>query len=43
MVRLGGSRFWTKYDEGKYAEEFRKAEYEAREAKRGLWKSKRGK
>ena len=43
MVRLGWSRFWIKYSEGKYADEFRKAEREAREAERGLWKSKRKK
>jgi len=38
MVRLGWSRFWVKYGKGKYAEEFREAEREAREVKRGLWK-----
>ena len=41
MVRLGWSRFWTKYAEGKYADEFQEAEREARESKRGLWKPKR--
>ena len=40
MVKLGWSRFWTKYGKGKYADEFREAERVAREAKRGLWKSK---
>lgn len=40
MVNLGWSRFWVKYGKGKYAEEFREAEREAREAKRGLWESK---
>jgi len=43
MVRLGWTTFWTKYGEGKYAGEFREAELEAREAERGLWKSKRKK
>jgi len=38
MVRLGWSRFWTKYGEGKYVADFREAEQEARGAKRGLWK-----
>ena len=41
IVRLGWSRFWTKYGEGKYADEFRAAERETKEAKRGLWKSKK--
>jgi endonuclease YncB( thermonuclease family) len=36
MVRLGWSRFWTQYGEGRYAEEFRKAESEARAGSRGL-------
>ena len=38
MVRLGWSRFWARYEAGKYAGEFRAAEREARENKRGLWK-----
>ena len=42
-VRLGWSRFWIKYGEGKYADEFRDAEKEAREAKRGLWEAEREK
>ena len=37
MVRLGWSRFWTKYGAGRYADDFRRAEREAREAQRGLW------
>lgn len=37
MVRLGWSRFWTKYGEGRLAADFRRAEREAREAQRGLW------
>jgi endonuclease YncB( thermonuclease family) len=37
MVRLGWSRFWTKYGAGRYADDFRRAEREAREAKRGMW------
>jgi micrococcal nuclease len=38
MVRLGWSKFYVKYGEGKYADQFRAAEKEAREARRGLWK-----
>jgi micrococcal nuclease len=37
MVRLGWSPFWTKYGTGRFAEEFRRAEREARDARRGLW------
>lgn len=37
MVRLGWSPFWTKYGQGRYADAFRRAEREAREAGRGLW------
>jgi micrococcal nuclease len=37
MVRLGWSRFWTKYGKGRLAGEFRQAEREARQARRGLW------
>jgi micrococcal nuclease len=36
LVRLGWSKFETKYGEGRLAAEFRKAEAEAVEAKRGL-------
>ena len=44
MVRLGWSPFWTKYGDGRFADAFRKAEREAREAHRGLWteNTKRG-
>jgi len=38
IVRLEWTTFWTKYGEGKYADEFKAAEQEAREAERGLWK-----
>ncbi|HVN37418.1 MAG TPA: thermonuclease family protein [Myxococcota bacterium] len=37
MVRQGWSRFWTKYGAGRLADDFRLAEREARDAKRGLW------
>ncbi len=37
MVRLGRARFWTKYGAGRLADEFRRAEAEARAARRGLW------
>jgi micrococcal nuclease len=37
MVRLGWSRFWTKYGAGRLADAFRRAEIEAREAGRGIW------
>lgn len=37
MVRLGWSRFWTRYGEGRLADAFRQAERQAREAKRGIW------
>lgn len=37
MVRLGWSPFWTKYGDGRFAEHFRRAEREARDARRGLW------
>jgi micrococcal nuclease len=37
MIRAGWSPFWTRYGEGRFAEEFRRAEGEAREAGRGLW------
>ena len=37
MVRLGWTRFWTKYGRGRLAREFMAAQEEAREARRGLW------
>jgi endonuclease YncB( thermonuclease family) len=37
MVRAGWSPFWTRYGKGRFAEKFRRAEAEAREAGRGLW------
>ena len=37
MVRLGWSEFWTKYGKGRFADDFRRAEREARDARRGLW------
>ena len=37
MVRLGWSEFWTKYGDGRFADSFRPAEREARDARRGLW------
>jgi micrococcal nuclease len=37
LVRQGGTRFFTKYGTGRYADRFRAAEDEARAAKRGLW------
>jgi micrococcal nuclease len=37
MVRLGWSRFWTKYGKGRFANQFRDAEREARREQRGLW------
>lgn len=37
IVRAGWSSFWTKYGDGKYAEDFREAEKEATAALRGLW------
>jgi micrococcal nuclease len=37
MVRLGWSRFWTRYGEGRFAKEFRRAEREARQHGEGLW------
>lgn len=39
MVRLGWSRFWTRYGEGKFAPSFRRAETEARRDRNGLWAS----
>lgn len=37
MVRLGWSRFWTRYGKGRHADLFKAAEDEARGAGRGLW------
>jgi micrococcal nuclease len=37
MVRQGWSPFWTRYGEGRMAPAFRRAEREAREARRGIW------
>lgn len=37
LVRQGWSPFYTKYGEGRYADEFRAAEQEARAAGRGMW------
>ena len=37
MVREGWSQFWTKYGAGRYVDEFREAEDEARDDVRGLW------
>lgn len=37
LVRAGHSPFYTPYGHGRYAEQFRKAEKEARDAKRGIW------
>ena len=37
MVRLGWTKFWTKYGRGRLAREFMAAQEEAREAHRGLW------
>jgi endonuclease YncB( thermonuclease family) len=37
MVRLGWSRFWTRYGEGRFAGQFRQAEREARDKGHGLW------
>mgnify|MGYP006301741643 FL=1 len=37
MVRLGWSPYWTKYGAGRFPEQFKQAEREAREAGRGIW------
>jgi micrococcal nuclease len=37
MVRLGYSRFWTEYGEGRFAEDLTAAEREARSDNAGLW------
>ena len=42
MVRLGWSRFVTRYGGGRHAERFRRAETEARKARRGLWRLEEG-
>jgi len=38
MVRLGWSKYYVKYGKGRLEDQFRRAEKEARENKRGLWK-----
>lgn len=38
IVRAGWSRFWTKYGEGKYADQFAAAEEEAKSQRRGIWR-----
>jgi len=42
MVRLGWSKYWTKFGPGRIPEAFRKAEAEARGKGAGLWKKKGG-
>lgn len=37
LVRRGHSPFYTAYGKGKYEEDFKAAEKEARDAKRGIW------
>jgi len=37
MVRRGWTRFFTKYGEGRFAEQFRDAEEQARRGRAGLW------
>ena len=37
MVRLGWTRFWTRYGAGRHAERFTAAEDEARVSQAGLW------
>lgn len=37
MVRLGWTKFWTRYGAGRHAESFIAAENEARHAQSGLW------
>ena len=41
MVRSGWTYYWTKFGAGKYEKQFRKAEREAKENGRGLWKWKK--
>ncbi len=38
MVRLGWSKFYTKYGAGKYADKFMAAEKEAKKDRRGIWR-----
>ena len=40
MIREGWTPFFTRYGAGKYADEFKAAEVEARDAKRGIWASR---
>lgn len=42
MVRAGWSPFWTRYGKGRFANAFRRAEREAKEAGRGLWRRRTG-
>lgn len=37
IVRQGWSPYWTRYGEGRFPDEFRRAEAEARAKRRGLW------
>ena len=37
MVRMGWSTYWTKYGQGRFRENFERAERQARQAKSGLW------
>jgi endonuclease YncB( thermonuclease family) len=39
LVRSGMTTFWTKYGAGRFAEQFRAAEREAKRSRRGLWSS----
>jgi micrococcal nuclease len=41
LVRLGWSRFWTRYGKGRLAGQFEQAEREARENQRGQWRGDR--
>lgn len=41
IVHAGWSRFWTKYGEGKYADQFEAAEETAKSQGRGIWKDSR--
>lgn len=41
IVHAGWSRFWTKYGEGKYADQFEAAEEAAKSQGRGTWKDSR--
>lgn len=42
MVRLGWTPFWTRFGEGRFAEDFERAEAEARAEGRGLWAEREG-